>query len=413
MKKLLPIGIIGVLILSGFGAAALTSDREQLQSIDVDNELLENEDLGSTHTVLAEYGTATWCGYCKYAHAGLKKVYKSGDYDFYYVSLVRDKNPSVIDPRLFTELNLYGYPTVYFDGGYRVSVGGSTGSEYTYRASLSACRTRAVYDVDIDLDVTWLGGTSMQIDCSVQNNEANTYTGVVRVYITEIISSQNWRDTDGYLYTFPLLDFVFKKDLTGTFVEIPSGGSWSDSTTWDGSAHGHGSITEDNIMVIAAVFNDDWHQGYSYPPSTNPFDAYYVDDCVGVRVGDNRAPEKPTISGKTSGATGTEYNYTFSADDQDWFDDVYLHINWGDGTTEEWIGPYDPGEEVTIGHSWATKDTYTISCKAKDNHDAEGPEETLEVTMPKNKLSNNLPVLRFLEQHIRLFPILRYLLGFL
>jgi hypothetical protein len=37
-------------------------------------------------------------------------------------------------------------------------------------------------------------------------------------------------------------------------------------------------------MVIAAVFNDEWNQGYSYPPSENPFDAYYVDDTVGVSL---------------------------------------------------------------------------------------------------------------------------------
>ena len=29
----------------------------------------------ATHTPLAEFGTATWCGYCKYAHAALKNVY--------------------------------------------------------------------------------------------------------------------------------------------------------------------------------------------------------------------------------------------------------------------------------------------------------------------------------------------------
>jgi len=410
MRKIIPICVIGVLLLSGFGAVALSNDGGLLKAINY--ETSSNEKLDQTHTVLGEYGTATWCGYCKYAHAALKNIYSSGDYQFYYVSLVRDKNPTVTDPRLFTELNLYGYPTVYFDGGYRVNVGGSTGSETVYRSSISTCSKRTVYDVDIDLDVTWLGGTEMQIDCSVQNNEPETYDGTVRVYITEIESSKNWRDTAGYLYTFPLLDFAFKGDGTGVIVSIPSGESWSDSTTWDGSAHGHGSITEDNIMVIAAVFNDEWHQGYSYPPSTNPFDAYYVDDCVGFRVGNNRAPEKPKIRGITSGEAGKVYNYTFSAIDPDWFDEIYLHIDWGDGNTEEWIGPYASGEEVIIGHSWAIQDTYTIICKAKDNHDAEGSEETLEVTMPKNKKSNSyFSVLRFLEQHPRLFPILRYLLG--
>ena len=282
MRKILPVCIVGVLLLSGSGAVALNSDIGEFETIDC--ETSENQNLAATHTVLAEYGTATWCGYCNYAHAGLKNIYASGDYEFYYVSLVRDKNPTVVDPRLFSELNLYGYPTVYFDGGYRVNVGGSTGSESVYRSSISTCSKRSVYDVDINLDVTWLGGTEMQIDCSVQNNEPNTYDGTVRVYITEIESSKNWKDTAGFLYTFPLLDYAFKDDGTGVNVSIPTSGSWSDSTTWEGSAHGHSSITEDNIMVIAAVFNDEPHLKYSYPPSTNPFNAYYIDDGIKIPI---------------------------------------------------------------------------------------------------------------------------------
>ena len=53
--------------------------------------------------------------------------------------------------------------------------------------------------------------------------------------------------------------------------------------TWNGQLKGFPSVTKSNTFVIAAVFNDEWHQGYSYPPN-NPFDAYYVDEAVGVVV---------------------------------------------------------------------------------------------------------------------------------
>ena len=46
----------------------------------------------STHTVFGELGTATWCGYCKYAHGALKEIWNDGLYDFYYVSMVDDKD---------------------------------------------------------------------------------------------------------------------------------------------------------------------------------------------------------------------------------------------------------------------------------------------------------------------------------
>ena len=47
---------------------------------------ISNED--STHAVLAEYGTLTTCPHCPAASSQLNDIYDSGDYDFYYVSLV-------------------------------------------------------------------------------------------------------------------------------------------------------------------------------------------------------------------------------------------------------------------------------------------------------------------------------------
>jgi thiol-disulfide isomerase/thioredoxin len=232
----------------------------------------------ATHTPLAEFGTATWCGYCKYAHAALKNVYAGTQHDFYYISFVTDKNSYALQ-RTHTDYNVYGYPTVWFDGGDEVVVGaGSTSSaESNYNAALTSCENRAVYDVDVQLNVQWLGSATMNVAVSVDNNEASQYNGRVRVYVTEKVSSMGWYDTNGYPYTFAFLNYAFNQP-----VSIAAGGSWSDSTTWNGNDYGFGTITHDNIMVIAAVFNDDWHQGYSYPPSGYPFDAYYCDDSLGM-----------------------------------------------------------------------------------------------------------------------------------
>jgi len=79
MRKILPICVIGVLLLSGFGAVALNSDEEKLDVEAIDYELSSNERLDFTHNVLGEYGTATWCGYCRYAHGALKELYAEGD----------------------------------------------------------------------------------------------------------------------------------------------------------------------------------------------------------------------------------------------------------------------------------------------------------------------------------------------
>ena len=78
----------------------------------------------------------------------------------------------------------------------------------------------------------------------------------------------------------------------------------------------------------------------------------------------------PIIDGPTSGKPGIEYKYTFTAASPEEHD-VYYYIDWGDGTFEEWIGPYNSGLEVTIGHIWDREKTFVIKAKAKDVFDLE------------------------------------------
>ncbi len=119
----------------------------------------------------------------------------------------------------------------------------------------------------------------------------------------------------------------------------------------------------------------------------------------------NHSPDKPSITGPTSGAAGTEYEYIFVTTDLDG-DDVSYFIEWGDGTSSDWLGSYSSGEEITASHTWSEQVMYTIRAKAKDIFDAESSWATLSVSMPKNKVLTNSLFLRFLER----FPILQKLL---
>ena len=274
MKKILPILVIVIFVLSGLGASAINIEENNNEQ-----NVIESSDR-ATHTVLGEYGTATWCGYCKYAHGALKELYAEGQLDFYYVTLVDDKNTDA-RTRCRSDFNIYGFPTVWFDGGRRVNVGAGSvpSAKSTYTSSINYLGSQSVRDVDINLKATWQGATSMSVECEVKNNEANTYDGTIRVYIVEKESSMDWKDTGGDLYTMAFLDWAFNE-----VISIPAAGSWSDTMTWSGALNGFPSVTQENTMVIAAVFNDEWNQGYSYPPSSNPFDAYYVDETVGVSL---------------------------------------------------------------------------------------------------------------------------------
>jgi len=300
------------------GSSAFVNNKKALNN--ELNDVINTESIDFTHTVFAEAATATTCSFCKYSHAALKTIYASGDYPFYYVSLVLDKNDEAY-VRVEDDYNVAAYPTVWFDGGYEVNVGGNTDNEAQYRSSITSCGERAVSDIDINLAVAWLGGTKMDINVLVDNNEISTYGGTIRVYITEIESSMGWEDSAGYLYTFPFLDWAFNEEIS-----IPAKGIWSDSTTWDGSDYGYPSITEDNIMIIAAVFNDEWRQGYSNPPFFNPFDAYYVDETTAATPNGNSPPNRPsTPSGPPNGIVGVEYTYVSNTTDPDG-DDVYLSL---------------------------------------------------------------------------------------
>ena len=118
-------------------------------------------------------------------------------------------------------------------------------------------------------------------------------------------------------------------------------------------------------------------------------------------------PDKP--SGNTSGKAGEEYIYSTSTTDPDG-DQVWYKWDWGDETSG-WDGPYDSDDTTTASHIWDEKGDYIIKVKAKDVHDKESPwSDPLPITMPKNKAINS-PLLRFLEQHPRMFPVLRQLLG--
>ncbi len=160
----------------------------------------------------------------------------------------------------------------------------------------------------------------------------------------------------------------------------PSGGNyWNDYNGTDNDGDGIGD-TPYNI------------------PGGNNKDRYPLMDPWG---GLNLPPNKPNINGPTSGKKGQEYNYSFSSIDPD-LDDVYLWIDWGDGTIEEWIGPYDSGEEEIISHTWNEKGTYIIKAKAKDIFYQESDLSKLEVTIPRNRKSTSSVLLRILNK----FPLL-------
>jgi hypothetical protein len=307
MKKIIPIFIIVLFIISSFGAVAYNNQTNELTD--------EGIEPTGTHRILGEYGTATWCGYCKYAHGALKELYKGGWHEFNYVTLVCDVNTHSYT-RAVSQLGLTGYPTVFWDGNYVKDVGAGSipGAMAEYNSSINTCGSRSVADIDVSISVSWLGSATMSITVTVDNNEASSYSGYLRCYVTEIASSMGWIDTGGHPYTFAFLDYAFNQAISA-----PAGGSWSDTITWDGAQYNDGygndfgQIEKDNMFIIASVFASS---------------GGYVDETAEKRVGNNRPPFTPNDPNPDDGDTNVKLEPTLSwkGGDPDWFDDVYYDV---------------------------------------------------------------------------------------
>ena len=391
MRKILPLLVVVSFVLSGLGAVGLSVEKE--------NEEPQSQPRDYTHTVMVEVGTATWCPSCPGSNTAWHSIYGSGNYDFEYTELVYDKN-SVASSR-FNQFNPKYVPTSYWDGGQYAHPGTNYATFYSY---LDGSGARAVPDLVATLDATWLGGANIEISYTVTNNEVDDYGGRIRIYVLELESTL-WNDYSGNPYYHAFLDFAENKA-----INIGASDSISDTFTWDGGAAGYPSITANNIQIILAVFGDTSHQGYSDPPSGNPFTAYYSDECIATlpEQTQNAPPAAPDINGPNSGNANTEYDYTFVTTDPDG-DDVYYWIVWGDGCPAvEWIGPYASGEEVTVSHAFTSQGDFTISAQAKDEFDNEGDWGYLEVTMPRIR---NLKIFDFLQNHPILYQLLQRILN--
>jgi len=78
-------------------------------------------------------------------------------------------------------------------------------------------------------------------------------------------------------------------------------------------------------------------------------------------------PEKPTLTGPTSGVINEVYSFIAVTTEPDG-EDVYYYFDWDDGTNSGWLGPYNPGQQVSAEKSWSQEGTYSVQVKAKDIH---------------------------------------------
>jgi len=106
-------------------------------------------------------------------------------------------------------------------------------------------------------------------------------------------------------------------------------------------------------------------------------------DPLTITITDNIPPTAPDVQGPASGKPGVQYLYNLVSTDAE-NHEIYYFLDWGDGTTSDWFGPYDSGETAHKTHAWEQAGTYVVKAKAKDSMGGESDWTTISVTMPLN-----------------------------
>lgn len=168
-----------------------------------------------------------------------------------------------------------------------------------------------------------------------------------------------------------------------------------------------------NNLLVTKIELVTEHQGRNETPPTHA--QFYSKDIEKFNMkqmyaGVNNPPSTPTIDGPASGKINIKYDYKIRNTD---IEPLYYFVDWGDGSDINFVGPYAPGTEATVSHTWTVKGTYTIRVKAMDEQYFESDWATLKVIMPKARMINQpVPLTKLLlERFPNMFPILSYLLG--
>jgi len=240
------------------------------------------------------------CTECPKIAAMVDELYDSGNYPFYYVTLPQVNENAAARIK---EYNVWGYPTIYFDGGYDLIVGSNTQKSVISEKILSsATRDQANLSVTVTAERKE-NSSEITLMILINNHDSQLYTGQLRVYLTEIVSTTGQGNSPT---RFSFIEFLIDEE-----IQVPAKDNTSQTRIVNLS-----EFDIENLMIFAVVFNVEAHIGYSQPPDKNQFNAHYVDavDATTVVEDGNLPPEVgiQTPSAKYLYRFGKQVRKTFS-----------------------------------------------------------------------------------------------------
>lgn len=119
----------------------------------------------------------------------------------------------------------------------------------------------------------------------------------------------------------------------------------------------------------------------------------------------NSPPDKPIINGPRTGIPEEKYLFSYLSNDPEGTD-IWYRFKEDDDIPSKWYGPYRSGYNFTKERRWWSEGVYTIYCQAKDVYEDESDWAEFTITIPRNKVIINSPLLMFLER----YPLIQYIL---
>jgi len=250
---------------------------------------------------------------------------------------------------------------------------------------------------------------SWKITVNISNLENSTYEGKLKIYVVEPESRWNNYDEDPYHYA--LIDFAYDEEITVNE-------SLNFDVAWNPGLISN--VDENNLMVIATVFNGTPHQQYAYGENY-PFDAHYVDATAASspdKKGYNRVTEEFTHTVFAEEGTATwcrycpqaaealmniyeseDYPFYFVALVGDKNDDANDRLKAGFNIGGYPTTFFDGGYSLKVGSSYTIEQTYREIIETCGQREVPqlnlsvlikwDPDETppsVEITKPKNGL---------------------------
>ncbi len=207
-----------------------------------------------THTVFLEEATASDCPGCTITREVLDNIYLAGNYQFLYAAMVTS-NPTA-SSHLHGSYNIGYTPTVYFDGGHSVFVGGSSvQSDYTSKIDLAS--TRPVPPVKLAVKLNFLSTTQLSVEYIVKSSnqapsiaQAPMGDSIARINTTKYFSTTA-PDLDGdQVYYRWIFDKSDSSDWMGPY---DSGDTCMISRSWAASGRYEISVLAKDLWDVSTA----------------------------------------------------------------------------------------------------------------------------------------------------------------